>query len=102
MGPGGFRFEGRGGSGGASPNELRDRLKEELRPAYRHRGLAAQRAPAERVYRPRAEPPSVTPCSNVTLEPILTPRPMTSPVVWVSRRPPPISAPGWMSAPERK
>ena len=37
--------------GGASPNELRDRLKEELRPAYRHRRLAAQRAAAERVYR---------------------------------------------------
>jgi hypothetical protein len=37
--------------GGASPNELRDRLKEELRPSYRHPRLAAQRARAERVYR---------------------------------------------------
>jgi hypothetical protein len=37
--------------GGASPNELRDRLKEGLRPAYRHPRLVAQRAAAESVYR---------------------------------------------------
>ena len=42
---------------GASPNELRDRLKEELRPAYRHPRLAEPRALAERVYRRFVEEP---------------------------------------------
>jgi hypothetical protein len=46
--------------GGASPNELRDRLKEELRPAYRHRRLAAQRAAAERLYRRFVERPGTS------------------------------------------
>ena len=35
---------------GGSPSERRDRLKEELRPAYRHPRLAERRAAAERLY----------------------------------------------------
>ncbi len=46
--------------GGASPNELRDRFKEELRPAYHHSRLAGQRASAERVYRRFVEHPETS------------------------------------------